>query len=82
MKTRLVQIGRSVGVRLPRVLLEEAELYDEVEVRARKGSIVIQRVGRPRSGWAKAARRLRGEGSQGLIDPPTSTRFERDDWRW
>ncbi len=41
MKTRLVSIGNSRGVRLPKPLIEEAGLSDEVEIRVRAGAIVI-----------------------------------------
>ena len=54
MKGKLAQIGNSRGVRLPKPLLEEAGLTGEVEIRAREGAIVIERVGRPRAGWAEA----------------------------
>ena len=82
MKSRLVQIGNSRGVRLPKPLLEEAGLTDEVEIRARKGAIVIERVGRPREGWAEAARRLRKRNDDRLVDAPVRTRFDDQEWRW
>lgn len=34
MKARIVQIGNSRGIRLPKLLLEEAQLSDEVELQA------------------------------------------------
>ena len=52
MKSRIVQIGNSRGVRLPKVLLEQAQLADEVELDAEPGRIVIRRGSRPRAGWA------------------------------
>src|SRR4029450_219231 len=58
MKTRIVQIGNSRGIRLPKVLLEEAQLGDEVELEAEPGRIVVRRGSRPRAGWAAAARRM------------------------
>ena len=82
MRTRLVQIGNSRGVRLPKPLLQEAGLTDEVEIRAREGVIVIQRVGRPREGWAEAARQMRGRKDDRLIDEPTATRFDDEEWQW
>ena len=82
MGARLVQIGNSRAVRLPKVLLQEANLTDEVEIRARKGSIVIERVGRPRAGWAEAARKLRERGDDRLLDEPVRTRFDDKEWRW
>ena len=61
MKTRIVQIGNSRGIRLPKVLLEEAQLTDEVELEAEPGRIVIRRGTRPRAGWAAAARKCMTE---------------------
>jgi antitoxin MazE len=81
MKTRLVRIGNSRGVRLPKPLIEEAGLSEEVEVRARQGSIIILPVAGIRAGWAEAAERLR-RAQDGLLDEPTPTRFDRKEWKW
>lgn len=82
MKARLVRIGNSRGVRLPKPAIEEAGLTEEVELRVRPGAIVIERAQGPRSGWAEAAKRLREQDEDRLIDPSTSTHFERDQWQW
>jgi len=82
MKSRIVQIGNSQGIRLPKVLLEEAQLADEVELEARPGRIVIRRATRPRAGWAAAARRMRQQGEDRLLDPTTATRFDEEEWKW
>jgi antitoxin MazE len=82
MKTRLVRIGNSRGVRLPKPLIEEAGLSDEVEVRAREGSIIILPVAGVRSGWAEAAQKLRENDADHLLDEPTPTRFDEEGWSW
>lgn len=41
MRSKLVKIGNSRGVRIPKALLEEAELVDDVEIRAVDGEIRI-----------------------------------------
>lgn len=56
-------------------------LPDEAEGRAERGCIVIPGARRPRAGWAAAARRMRGRGEDGLLDPPVGTRFDREEWR-
>ncbi len=81
MKARLVRIGNSRGVRLPKPLIEEAGLSDEVEVRVRDGAVIITGASRPRSGWAEAARQMRARGDDRLLDKPTATRFDKA-WRW
>ncbi len=82
MRTRLIRIGNSRGVRLPKPLIEEAGLSDEVEVRARHGSILILPAAGPRSGWAKAAQQLRERDEDRLLDEPTRSRFDGREWTW
>jgi antitoxin MazE len=81
-KARIVRIGNSRGVRLPKPLLAEAGLPDEVEIRARDGAIVISAAARPRAGWGEAARRARERGEDRLLDAPTRTRFDDEEWEW
>lgn len=82
MKSRIVRIGNSRGIRLPKVLLAEAQLADEVELEAEPGRIVIRRGTRPRSGWVEEARKMRERGEDGLLDPTTRTRFDENEWKW
>jgi antitoxin MazE len=81
-KTRIVRIGNSRGIRIPKTLLDEADLPDEVELHAQPGRLIVQAVRRLRSGWAAAAKRMRARGEDGLLDESTATRFDRDEWKW
>jgi antitoxin MazE len=82
MKARLVQIGNSRGIRLPKNILAEAQLEDEVELKAEPGCIVIRSSKRPRAGWADAAQRMKERGEDHLLDPPVANRFHREEWKW
>lgn len=82
MKTRLVRIGNSRGIRLPKPAIDEAGLSDEVDLRVRPGAIVIVPAAGPRAGWAEAAARLRERGGDGLLEPVTPTRFDNWSWKW
>ena len=82
MKTRLVRIGNSRGIRLPKPFIEEAGLTDEVEVRVRERAIIITPSVAPRAGWAEAAKQLRERDEDRLLDLPTPTRFDEKEWRW
>jgi len=81
-KARLVRIGNSRGIRLPKPIIEEAGLRDEVEVRVRQGAVVITSADRPRAGWAEAARRMRESSDHALLDEPVPTGFDETEWRW
>ena len=82
MKARLVRIGNSRGIRLPKPLIEEAGLKEDVQLRVRDGALIITSSTRPRSGWAAAARRAHENHDDRLLDEPTTTEFDRNEWRW
>lgn len=79
MKTRLVRIGNSRGVRLAKPLLEQAGLEDEIEIRVEAGAVIITPAVAPRAGWAEAAAAF---GPAALLDEPTGTRFDDEEWEW
>jgi len=82
MKARLVRIGNSRGVRLPKPLIEEAGLTEDVELQVQEGKIVISRVSRVREGWAQAAKKLATREEDRLLDEPTATHFDIEEWNW
>ncbi len=82
MKARLVRIGNSRGIRLPKPLIEEAGLKEDVQLRVRDGAVIITSLIRPRSGWAEAARQIREQDQDKLLDEPTPTEFDQKGWRW
>lgn len=82
MKAHIVRIGNSKGIRLPKILLQEAQLEDDVELQAEPGRILISRTAQPRTGWAEAAGRMRAQGEDRLLDPPTATQFDKENWKW
>ncbi|MEB3322055.1 MAG: AbrB/MazE/SpoVT family DNA-binding domain-containing protein [Synechococcaceae cyanobacterium] len=79
MRSRLVRIGNSRGIRLAKPLLEEAGLTDEVEIHASPGVLTITPVAIPRAGWGEAAAAFQ---SEGLLDEPSTTRFDDEEWEW
>ena len=82
MKTHLVRIGNSRGVRLPKTIIAQAGLTEEVELEVRDGAVVIARATSTRSGWAAAASEIRQRTEDRLLDTPTRTRFDEKEWEW
>jgi antitoxin MazE len=82
MKTKLVRIGNSRGVRIPKPLLEVAGLTDEVELRIVESRIVLEAPTRPRGQWAEAAADLIARGEDGPLDDFIPTEFDRSEWTW
>jgi len=82
MKARLVRIGNSRGIRLPKPVIDELGLTDEVEMEVRADSLVIRPSYGRRSGWAAAAESLVADEGRGMLDAPASTRFDDEEWTW
>jgi antitoxin MazE len=84
MKARIIRIGNSRGIRIPKPLLEQAGLEGEVEITAREGSLVIRPAVRPRAGWAEAFAAMARRGDDALLDeaPPSLSAWDEDEWEW
>jgi antitoxin MazE len=67
---------------LPKPLIEQAGLPDEVELHVQDGAIIIARTTVLRSGWADAAKEMRRHGDDEITDPMTLTRFDEEEWEW
>ena len=81
MRARIVRIGNSQGVRLPKLLIEQAGLTEDVELRAEAGQIVIAAPKTTRAGWAEAAAAAHAAGEDRLLGTHP-TRFDEQEWEW
>jgi antitoxin MazE len=84
MKTRIVRIGISQGIRIPKAFLEETGLSGEVDISVQDGSLIIKRAHKPRAGWGTAFQKMAERGDDALLDEgaPTLTRWDEDEWEW
>lgn len=82
MKAKIVRIGNSRGIRIPKPLLEQAGLGEDVELRIVDSGIVIEPSSRARAGWRQAARLLHERGDDEPLDAPTPTEFDATEWSW
>ena len=84
MKTRIVKIGNSQGVRIPKLLLERSNLAEEVELEAQDHQIIIRSAKQPRQDWESAFRVMAERGDDQLLDKNllAHTRWDEDEWQW
>lgn len=87
MKTKIIQIGNSRGVRIPQLLLKECQLSGMVELNVEKDGLMIRPIHNPkiREGWNDIFNSLR----QADADDPNlqtfcgvTNHFDRKDWQW
>ncbi len=71
MRTRIVKIGNSQGIRIPKPILEQTGLREEVEVRVERDHLVIGPVKSEcdprRANWAGAFKEMAWAGDDALI---------------
>lgn len=84
MKTNIVTIGNSQGIRIPKILLEQSKLSGEVELEVRGESIVIKSARKPREGWEEQFRKaLAEEGEkEELFGEDIKNQFDEEEWEW
>jgi antitoxin MazE len=80
-RARIIAVGNSQGIRIPKPLLEQAGLAGDVELHAEAGRIVIASPKRARQGWAEAAAKLRARGEDGLLETAAPV-FDDTEWEW
>ena len=81
MRARIIQIGNSRGLRIPKPILDQAALDDEVELTVDGDRLVIRRSRLPRTGWAAAAIEAANTSSEPAL-PLLPTRFDTEEWSW
>lgn len=80
--TKIVRIGNYRGIRIPKVLLEQAQLTDEVELQAEPGRLIVRAARPTRAGWADAAAQMHARGDDHPLEATPTTRFEVEGWEW
>ena len=83
MKTTLISIGNSRGVRIPKPLIEQCGLTEQVEMDVQDRLIIIHAPRQPRAGGGAAFAQMARAGDDKLLDAhPVATRWDDEDWQW
>jgi len=82
MKAQIIQIGNSQGIRIPKLMLEEARITSEVELRLQPDGILIRNASQPRAGWEEAIIEAAENDDNELIETPSASDFEKKEWKW
>ena len=81
-KTRIIKIGNSRGIRIPKPLLDQVGLRAEVEISVQRDQLTIRSASRPRYGWDKQFRAMAQHGDDQLLNAPTPTQWDTTEWQW
>ena len=82
-KTTLISIGNSRGVRIPKPVIEQCGLVHQIEMTVQDRTLLIHAPRKPRAGWKDAFTKMAHLGDDKLLDPQSpSTAWDDEDWQW
>ncbi len=82
-KTRIVRIGNSKGIRIPKLLLDQTDFGNEVELELQENSIVIRSSKSSRHGWEEQFKMMAEKGDDRLLDEAVQlSSWDEEDWEW
>lgn len=81
-RTRIIKIGNSQGIRIPKTLLEQSGIQTEVEISIDGDRLTIRPLQQLRTGWDQAFAAMAAHQDDVLLDEVNPTEWEQAEWEW
>ena len=83
MRARVIKIGNSQGLRIPKPILDQTGILDDVEIEVEENQIIIRPIKNVREGWDAAFKMMREVGDdESIIDENISHSWDEEEWQW
>ena len=84
MRARIIKIGNSKGLRLPKPILEQTGIGEDVEINVEGNQIIIRPIENAREGWDAAFKTMSRNGDDELVfgDSGISHSWDEEEWQW
>lgn len=85
MKTKLVKIGNSRGIRIPKSFIDQSGITNEVELELGDGKIIVKSISNVRKGWDAAFKNMAKNNDDVLLDQDAindQSSFDENEWTW
>lgn len=81
--TKIIRIGNSQGIRIPKSLLEQMNAQEQVTLRIENGVLIVDPINNPRSEWSQAFVKMAKAGQDNLLIPDgIENEWDEEDWEW
>ena len=81
-RSKVIKIGNSRGIRIPQALLEQVGLNGDVEMTVEGNKLIINPLRVSRQGWGAKFAAMAEHGDDRLLEPTPATQWEEDEWTW
>lgn len=84
MRTSIIRIGNSQGIRIPKTILEQCHIGPDVELEVENENLIIRSAKRPRQGWEEKFKCMAEAGDDILIDGELARQssWDEEEWQW
>ena len=82
MRTHIIKIGNSRGIRIPKPILEQTGIVEDVELDVENDHIIIRPVSSPRAGWDTAFKTMSEQDDDKLLQVTEDVSHSWDDEEW
>ena len=84
LKTNIIPIGNSQGIRIPKTIIEQCHLEGEIELEPKGNCLIIKSKVKPRDGWDDAFKAMAKNKDDKLLDGDIliETNWDKDEWDW
>lgn len=83
MIAKIIKIGNSKGIRLPKTVLEQCGFGDQAELEIKNQTLVMKPTRKPREGWMETFAKAASPDQDELYDfPYQPTVFDEEEWEW
>ena len=85
MITKVIKIGNSRGIRIPKSIIEQSHLTNEVELEIKNGNILIKAINKKRENWDSVFNLMSINKDDVLLDSENldnQSSWDDDEWVW
>jgi antitoxin MazE len=85
MKTKIVKIGNSRGIRIPKSIIHESGLKNDVELEVSDGQIIIKQILKNRESWDTSFKKMAKKQDDVLLDSKVilnQSKWDQEEWEW
>jgi antitoxin MazE len=85
MITKIVKIGNSRGIRIPKSIIEQSGIKNEVELQIKDDKIIIKSVSEVRNNWDSAFQNMSKNNDDKLFDHEilsSQNSWDNEEWTW
>ncbi|MGO8703243.1 MAG: AbrB/MazE/SpoVT family DNA-binding domain-containing protein [Candidatus Brocadiia bacterium] len=81
LRARIVRVGNSRGIRIPKVVLDQLDIGPEVEMAVQSDRLVIRAARRTREGWSRRFAAMAAQQDDRLV-LEVPGRWDKSEWQW